>query len=75
MGWCLSACKHNKRTAYDEQDTSNSNPNPNPTQCPRPNQWHIETKVPALQAEHVEDDVASVIEEYVPAKASDKAYG
>ena len=41
-------------------------------QGPYPNQWHNETKVPAEQAEHVEDDVAPVAAEYVPAKARDE---
>ncbi len=42
---------------------------------PHPNQWHMETKVPAIQTEQVEDDVASVTAEYVPAKASDEKHG
>ena len=40
-----------------------------------PSQWHIETKVPAIQAEQTEFDVAPVTPEYVPAKASDEEYG
>jgi hypothetical protein len=44
-------------------------------QDPHPNQSHIETQVPAIQAEQVEDDVAPVTEEYVPAKARDEEYG
>jgi hypothetical protein len=32
------------------------------------------TKVPAAQTEQVEDDVALVTTEYVPAKASDEKY-
>ena len=38
-------------------------------QGPHPNQRHDETQVPAVQAEQVEDDVAPVTAEYVPAKA------
>ncbi len=34
----------------------------------------METKVPAIQAEQVEDDVAPVTAEYVPAKARDEEY-
>jgi hypothetical protein len=34
----------------------------------------METKVPAIQAEQVEDDVAPVAEEYVPAKARNEEY-
>jgi hypothetical protein len=37
-------------------------------QEPHPNQWHIETKLPAIQGEQLEDDVAPVTAEYVPAK-------
>ena len=32
----------------------------------------METKLPAIQAEQVEDDVAPVMAEYVPAKARDE---
>ncbi len=32
------------------------------------------TKLPAIQAEQVEDDVAPVTAEYVPAKASEGEY-
>ncbi len=49
------------------QDNNNSNPNPN--------QLYIDTKVPALQAMHVEDNVAPVTAEYVPVQASDEEYG
>jgi hypothetical protein len=35
----------------------------------------METKLPAIQAEQVEDDVAPVKAEYVPAKARDEEYG
>ena len=35
----------------------------------------MKTKLPAIQAEQVEDDVAPVTAEYVPAKASDQEYG
>ena len=35
----------------------------------------MKTTVPAIQAEQVEDDVAPVTAEYVPAKASDEEYG
>ena len=35
----------------------------------------METKVPAIQAEQVEDDVAPVAAEYVPAKVSHEEYG
>ncbi len=35
----------------------------------------METKLPATQAEQVEDDVAPVTAEYVPAKARDEEYG
>jgi hypothetical protein len=35
----------------------------------------METQEPAIQAEHVEDDVAPVKAEYVPAKASHEEYG
>ena len=38
-------------------------------QDPQPNHGHVEIKVPATQAEQVEDDVATVTAEYVPAKA------
>ena len=34
----------------------------------------METKLPAIQAAQVEDDVAPVTAEYVPAKASDEEY-
>jgi hypothetical protein len=34
----------------------------------------IETIVPAIQAEQVEDDEAPVTAEYVPAKMSDREY-
>jgi hypothetical protein len=34
----------------------------------------VETQVPAIQAEQVSYDVASVTAEYVPAKASDEEY-
>ncbi len=34
----------------------------------------METKLPAIQVEQVEDDVAPVTAEYVPAKASDAEY-
>ncbi len=44
-------------------------------QGPHPNQQLIETKVPAIQAEQVEDDVAPVTAEYVPAKTRDEEYG
>ncbi len=39
-----------------------------------PNQCHIDTKVPAIQAEHVELEVAPLTVEYVPAKVSDEEY-
>ncbi len=35
----------------------------------------METKLPAIQAEQVADDMAPVTAEYVPAKASDEEYG
>jgi hypothetical protein len=35
----------------------------------------METKLPAIQAEQVEDDVAPVAPEYVPEKKSDEEYG
>ncbi len=44
-------------------------------QNPHPNQRHIKTKAPATQAEQVEDDVAPVTAEYVPAKAKDEEFG
>jgi hypothetical protein len=44
-------------------------------QGPHPNQWHIETIVPTIQAEQVADDVVPVTAEYVPAKARDEEYG
>ncbi len=66
----LSAYKNKQRIPCDEQDTNNSTPNPKlTTQYTHSNQWHIEAKVPELQAEHVEDDVAPVTAEYVPAKS------
>ncbi len=34
----------------------------------------METKLPAIQAEQVEFDVAPVMAEYVPAQASDEEY-
>ncbi len=37
------------------------------THMPHPNQCHMETKLPAMQAEQVEDDVAPITAEYVPA--------
>ena len=40
-----------------------------------PNQLHVETQVPAIQAEQVEDAVAPVTSEYVPAKVRDEEYG
>ncbi len=40
-----------------------------------PNQQHIETQIPAIQAEQVEDDVAPVTAEYVPTKASHEEFG
>jgi hypothetical protein len=39
------------------------------------NDVYIETNVPSIQAEHVEDDVAPVTVEYVPANVSDDEYG
>ncbi len=36
---------------------------------------YIETIVPGIHAEQVEDDVAPVAAEYVPAKARDEEYG
>ncbi len=39
------------------------------------NQKRVETIVPAIQAEQVEDDVAPATAEYVPAKARDEEYG
>jgi hypothetical protein len=39
-----------------------------------PNQCHMETTLPAIQAEQVEFDVAPVAAEYVPAKTSDEEY-
>jgi hypothetical protein len=44
-------------------------------QGPHPNQWHVETQVPAIQTEQAADDVAPVMAEYVPAKASREEYG
>jgi hypothetical protein len=35
---------------------------------------HVETNVPAIQAEQDESDVAPMTAEYVPAKAMDKEY-
>jgi hypothetical protein len=35
----------------------------------------VETQLPAIQAEQVEDDVAPVTVEYVPAKPRDGEYG
>ncbi len=35
----------------------------------------MKTKVPAVQAEQVEDDVAPVTAEYVPTKAEGEKYG
>ena len=35
----------------------------------------MKTTVPAIQAEQVEDDVAPVTAEYVPAKVSHEEYG
>jgi hypothetical protein len=40
-----------------------------------PNQCHIETKVPAIQAEQVEADVAPVTAEYFPASVNSKDNG
>ncbi len=34
----------------------------------------MEAKLPAIQAEQVEDDVAPVTAEYLPAKPSDEEY-
>ena len=48
------------------------------TKDPHPNQRHgmvVEIQVPAIQAEQVEDNVAPVTAEYVPAKASHEEYG
>ncbi len=44
-------------------------------QGPHPNQWHVKTQVPAIQAEQVDDDVAPKMAEYVPAKAKNEEYG
>jgi hypothetical protein len=44
-------------------------------QGPHSNKSQVETQVPALQAEQVEDDVAPVTAEYVPAKPRDEEYG
>jgi hypothetical protein len=58
--------------------TKNESPVMSRTSRPSPqsNQWHMETKpeLPARQAEQVEDDVAPVTAEYVPAIASDEEY-
>jgi hypothetical protein len=35
----------------------------------------MKAKIPAIQTEQVEDDVAPVTAEYVPAKAWDEEYG
>ena len=35
----------------------------------------MKTKLPAIQAEQVEDDVAPVTAEYVPVKAGHEEYG
>jgi hypothetical protein len=35
----------------------------------------METKLPAIQAKQVEEDVAPVTAEYVPGKARDEEYG
>ncbi len=40
------------------------------TKTTTPNQCHIDTTVPAIQAEQTEFDVAPATAEYVPAKAS-----
>ncbi len=47
----------------------------NKNELPVMSRTHIETNLPAMQAEQVEDDVAPVTVEYVPAKASDEEYG
>jgi hypothetical protein len=39
------------------------------------NQCHMETTLPAIQAEQVEDELAPVTTEYVPAKTSDEELG
>ena len=44
-------------------------------QGPQLNHCHVGTQVPAIQAEQVEDDVAPVAAEYVPAKVSHEEYG
>ncbi len=38
-------------------------------QGPYPNRLHVQTQIPAAQAEQVDDDVAPVTAEYVPIKA------
>ncbi len=60
VGWeNLSACDCENRLqiACDVQEHEDS----------RPNQRYYETKVPAVQAEQVEDDVAPMTAEYFPA--------
>jgi hypothetical protein len=48
------------------------------SRTPRPppqSMAYMETKLPAIQAEQVEDDVAPVAAEYVPAKARNEEHG
>jgi hypothetical protein len=47
---------------------------PKSRQGAQPNQWQVETQVPATQAEQVKYDMAPVTAEYVPAKANDEEY-
>jgi hypothetical protein len=44
------------------------------TRAPIKDILNFETKVPAVQAEQVEDDVAPMTAEYVPAQVSDEGY-
>ena len=53
--------------------TKNELPVMSRTPRPSPKSTTFETQLPAIHAEQVEDDVAPVTTEYVPAKASQKA--
>jgi hypothetical protein len=63
VGQISAFVKPEQQTACDAQDTKT---------LALTNQWHIDTKIPAIQAEQVEDDVPPVTAEYVPVTASDK---
>jgi hypothetical protein len=54
----------------NEMPVMSRTPKPSPPQS----MTYMEAKLPAIQAEQVEDDVAPVAAEYVPAKPSDEEY-